>query len=71
VRTWATVSSYRGRGEDSSWTPEPSFLVLGVTRKDAVALGRRYGQLAVVCGTLDSRAALVPCEPRPADRRTS
>lgn len=34
------------------WDGEPSFLVLGMSREDACAVGRRFGQNAVVwCGS--------------------
>ena len=37
-----------GRGEDSSWPAEASFLVLGMGREAANDLGRKYGQNAIV-----------------------
>jgi hypothetical protein len=52
-----------GVGEDATWEPEPSFLALGISRSRAVALARKYGQLAIVCGTREEGATLVPCEP--------
>lgn len=36
--------------DDGAWEPEPSFLVLGVSRDDAAALGRRFGQNAILVG---------------------
>ena len=50
-----------GRGDDGAWPPEPSFLVLGLERRDGVALGRRFGQRAIVVGALGGRAELVDC----------
>jgi hypothetical protein len=50
-----------GVGDDGTWPPERSVLVLGIDREAAVQLGRRFGQRAIVCGELDGRAALVLC----------
>ncbi len=57
------VVSYAGEGvaEDGGWPPEPSLLILGIERGDAVRLGRQYGQGAVVCGELGREAELVLC----------
>jgi hypothetical protein len=41
-----------------------SLLILGISRSEAVELGRQFGQLALVWGHRDDRAQLVPCEPR-------
>jgi hypothetical protein len=46
---------------DPAWTPEESLLVLGISRGKAVAVGREFGQLAVVVGRRDGPARLVPC----------
>jgi hypothetical protein len=37
-----------GIGRDTAYDPEASLLVLGVTERDAIQLGRDYGQNAVV-----------------------
>ena len=39
-----------GEGSDpeGEWPHEPSFLVVGIPRAEAEALGRRFGQLAIV-----------------------
>jgi hypothetical protein len=57
------VTSYPGEGvgDDGQWPPEPSLLILGIARGDAVRLGRRYGQLAVVCGERGRAGELVLC----------
>lgn len=57
------VISYPGEGvaDDGRWPPERSLLILGVARCDAVHLGRRYDQTAVVCGELGRAAELVLC----------
>lgn len=50
-----------GRGDDPSWTPEPSFLALGLTTEQGIELGRRYGQNAIVAGRRSEIAQLVDC----------
>jgi hypothetical protein len=50
-----------GVGDDGTWPPERSVLVLGIDREAAVQLGRRFGQRAIVCGELGSPAVLVLC----------
>jgi hypothetical protein len=57
-----------GRGDDPAWTPEESVLALGIARAKAVALGRAFGQLAIVAGRRGAPGRLVSCappEPRP------
>jgi hypothetical protein len=51
----------RGQGGDAAnpWPPEPCFFVLGIRLKEAVELGREFGQVAVVWGHLRERAKLV------------
>jgi hypothetical protein len=61
-RQWTLVEG-QGVGDDRVTIPESSFLVLGIDRTAAVVQARKYGQLAIVCGTLETRAELVPCEP--------
>jgi hypothetical protein len=55
----------RGQGlpDDAGWTPEPSLLILGISQDDAITLGRRYGQNAIVVGAPESVAKLVQCFP--------
>lgn len=36
--------------DDGAWEAEPSFLVLGLSREDAAALGRAFGQNAILVG---------------------
>jgi hypothetical protein len=43
------------------WPPEPSVLVLGLPRAEALALARRHGQEALVAGRHASAAELVFC----------
>ena len=61
-RRWTLLEGH-GVGDDGMAPPEASFLVLGIGREAAVAAARRYGQLAIVRGTLETGAELVPCEP--------
>jgi hypothetical protein len=57
-------TSYPGEGvgDDGRWPPEPSLLVLGIGRADAIQLGQEFGQLAIVYGELGHEAELVACE---------
>ena len=54
---------YRGEGVggDPDWPAEASFLILGISREDAMNLGRQFGQNAIVCGVLGQAAELVDC----------
>ena len=56
---------FSGVGEplDSEWTPEHSLLILGISQTDAIALGHKYGQVAIVVGEFQERATLVRCHP--------
>lgn len=47
------------RGSVDDWPPEASLLVLGIDEAEAAALGRRFGQLAIVAGRRDEPARLV------------
>lgn len=48
-----------GVGEGTDWPPEPSFLVLGISRSVASELAVRYEQYAFVFGETGGRAELV------------
>jgi hypothetical protein len=50
-----------GIGADPAWKPEESLMVLGISRADAVKLGRRFGQLAIVSGRSSGAARLISC----------
>ena len=39
-----------GAGRDATRPPEPSLMILGIRRKEAIRLGRSFGQIAVVAG---------------------
>jgi hypothetical protein len=49
-----------GVGEDPSWPPEQSLLILNISRARAISLGRRFGQLAIVVGRRGQASTLVP-----------
>ena len=55
-----------GAGAKDDWPPERSVLILGIRRAEAVELGRRFGQNAIVCGSRGQPAELLDC--RPAER---
>ena len=55
-----------GRAVNADWTPEESFLALGLDRDQAAALGRSYDQNAVVWGRAGQAAELVDCGSRAA-----
>lgn len=71
-RRQSLVDAVRGRGltffegasvlDAAAWPPEPSLLILGIPLADARALGRKFGQLAIVAGRLGEPAQLVACE---------
>lgn len=50
-----------GRDPKGKWPGEPSFLVLGMRVDLAVELGKRFGQLAIVCGRVGEVATLMEC----------
>lgn len=71
----ATVSRaghavYPGRGvpDRCDWQPEESLLVLGISLDEALALGRRYGQRAIVAGEAGGCALLHWCGGDDGDR---
>lgn len=45
--------------DDGSWPPEPSLLVLGIAPDEAAALGRAFGQVAIVVGRRGGVAELL------------
>jgi len=56
-----TVFNGAGTGDDGQWPPEPSFLVLGISTAKAIALGRVYGQNAIVAGIIGAVPYLIEC----------
>ena len=52
---------YRGAGvpDEKNWQPEESILILGIERSDASDLGKKYGQAAIVVGTMNTQPELL------------
>ena len=50
-----------GVGDDNSWEPEASFMVLNIRKEDAVKLGRQFKQNAIVTGVIGTSAELIDC----------
>jgi hypothetical protein len=50
-----------GIGAGADWPAEASILILGIEPDDARALGRQFGQLAIVVGRAGQPARLVAC----------
>ena len=48
-----------GVADDDGWSPEVSLLVPGLCRDEAIRIGRRFGQVAVVFGRVGEAAELV------------
>jgi hypothetical protein len=47
-----------GKDPTGVWTPEPSWLILGITRPKAIAIGQKFEQNAIVYGELNQAAEL-------------
>ena len=50
-----------GVAQQGDWPPEPSFLALGIDRPTAIALGREFGQNAIVWAGSDACPRLIAC----------
>ena len=50
-----------GVGDDNSWEPEASFMVLNIRKEDAVKLGRQFKQNAIVVGVIGNAPELIDC----------
>lgn len=50
-----------GVGADGFWPAEDSLLILGISRPDALALGRQFGQLAIVYARRGEPVELLIC----------
>ncbi|MEZ5344969.1 MAG: DUF3293 domain-containing protein [Pyrinomonadaceae bacterium] len=48
-----------GRDPNGEWTPEQSFLVIGIVLDKAVALGKKYDQAAILFGEKGEAAELI------------
>ena len=51
-----------GIGDDETWPPELSLLVLGIPHEEALALGRSWGQFAVLLGARGQVAQVTMCQ---------
>ena len=50
-----------GVGDDNSWEPEASFMVLNIRKEDAIKLGKHFKQNAIVVGVIGTSAELIDC----------
>ncbi len=50
---------YEGQGIGAGWPPEASLLIPGVSEDQAAALGRRFGQAAIVVGQMGGTPRLL------------
>ena len=50
-----------GVGDDDSWEPEASFMVLNIRKEDAVKLGKQLKQNAIVVGVIGNSPELIDC----------
>lgn len=48
-----------GVGSDQSWLPEKSFLILGIGLDDAMLIGKKYRQNAIVVGKIYEEPQLI------------
>jgi hypothetical protein len=48
-----------GVGSDQSWQPEKSFLILGIGLDDAMLIGKKYRQNAIVVGKIYEEPQLI------------
>ena len=60
--------SGRGIPQHEGWTPEESLFIPNISEGKAVALGRKFGQLAVVFGRREEPAQLLSCRVLPESR---
>jgi|LakMenEpi03May11_1017334.scaffolds.fasta_scaffold02265_2 hypothetical protein len=50
-----------GVGDDDSWEPEASFMVLNIRKEDAIKLGKQFKQNAIVAGVIGKFPELIDC----------
>lgn len=48
-----------GVGDDDSWEPEASFMVLNIGKEDAINLARQFKQNAIVAGEINGLPELI------------
>lgn len=56
-----TIYPGKGVGHDAQWPPENSFLILGISREEALDLGAKWDQNALVYGEKGKPAELLWC----------
>lgn len=54
-----TTFEGHGIGEDPSWEPELSLLIIGITRDEATIIGKKFEQNAIVCGGINYSPELI------------
>lgn len=56
---------YPGEGvpAEGDWIPEASFLVIDLSKNNAIQMGRKHGQKAIVWGQVSAKGALLFCVP--------
>ncbi len=50
-----------GVGDDDSWEPEASFMVLNIRKEDAIKLGKQFKQNAIAAGVIGNLPELIDC----------
>jgi hypothetical protein len=50
-----------GVGDDDSWEPEASFMVLNIRKEDAIKIGKHFKQNAIVAGVIGNLPELIDC----------
>jgi hypothetical protein len=58
VRNYLTFEGH-GVGEDPSWEPELSLLIIGISKDDASKIGKKFEQNAIVYGEFNSSSELL------------
>ena len=48
-----------GVGKDPTWEPESSLLIIGITKEDAILIGNKFEQNAIVIGKVNSAPELL------------
>ena len=61
IRRGLPPISALGIDPHGAWPGEPSFWVMGISRRDLLELGTSFGQFAVVFGDRDAVAELLVC----------
>ena len=53
TRSYLTYEGH-GVGTDAAWEPELSLLILGINKEEAIVLGKRFEQNAIVYGKINN-----------------